>query len=160
MKILPLKMMILPLKIMILPLKIMILQDELGAGETWEDPEYDSPGARGDHHLAVPTTKLHYMLKTAASLEALPMVDLDPELREPPAAVDLSPKPQDLVSQMDFQCGAAADESGPTVTSLQITVHCMRNIPETVARPVCRVYISSPPAGTQFISAIYTRGCF
>ena len=117
-------------------------QDELAAGETWEDPEDDAPGARGDHHLTQPNTQLHYMLKTAASLKALPVVDLDPELREPPAAA-----PLDLKRDADGEAfAAAAGEGEPTVTSLQLTVHNMRNIPESVARPVCRVYISSPPA--------------
>jgi hypothetical protein len=106
-------------------------QDELGAGEHWEDSDEEDPegGAeRGNHHLGQPNTQLHYMLKTADSLRRLPVVALEPELLALPTP--------DSDASEEVPAHAA-------VTSLNLTVHSMQHIPERVTRPVCRVYVAS-----------------
>lgn len=121
-------------------------KDQLEPGQQWDefDDEEDSTEVRGSHHLAQPHTQLHYMLRTATSMRSIPIVTIDPELLAEKSALS---KQTSCIGGQQGQL-VLADEA-TTLTSLQLTIHSMQGIPETVTRPVCRVYVTSGGHSTQ-----------
>lgn len=119
-------------------------KDQLGPGELWEesDGEEDDTEVRGNHLLAQPHMKLRYMLRTAAAMRSIPIVTLEPELINAHQSVTPN-QPNHIDGQGQGPAELASRNNADALTSLQLTVHSMQYISETVTRPVCRVYVTS-----------------
>ena len=100
--------------------------DELPPGETWEgssDEDDDDP-----MHLSHPHAQLHYTLKTRDSLRKLPMVRLEEE--------------EERASEQLMDDDPPQPGEPDTVISVAANILRLRHLPDSLTRPVCRVFLA------------------